>query len=182
MLGDSLGVRAENTAKFLYEHAHGRWNLRRGQLVLIDEASLAGTLTLDRLREQAVTAGAKLLLVGDHHQLAAIDAGGAFGLLARHGTAFTLSSLGRFRSRWEADATRALRAGETSCLNSYSEHGRVHAGPAETMHDAAYEAWRADTAAGRWIGKTRGEGGYMAVFQTDDPFGRKAHAASVGVG
>ncbi len=40
---------------------------------------------------------------------------------------------------------------------------------------------RPDTAAGRFIAKTRGHGGYMAIFQTDDPAGRKAHAASLGV-
>lgn len=40
---------------------------------------------------------------------------------------------------------------------------------------------REDTAAGRFITRTRGHGGYMAIFQTDDPFARKAHAASLGV-
>src|SRR5690606_15186703 len=41
VLGDSLGVRAENTAKFLYKHAYERWSLQPGQLVLVDESSLA---------------------------------------------------------------------------------------------------------------------------------------------
>jgi len=65
LLGDSLGVRAENTAKFLYEHHHGRWNLEAGQLVLVDESSLAGTLALDRIAEQAAEVGAKVVLIGD---------------------------------------------------------------------------------------------------------------------
>ena len=39
----------------------------------------------------------------------------------------------------------------------------------------------ADTAAGRFIQRTQGHGGYMAIFQTDDPAGRQAHAATLGV-
>ena len=54
----------------------------KGQLVIIDEATLAGTLTLDRLTALAAEAGAKVLLVGDWAQLQSVDAGGAFALLA----------------------------------------------------------------------------------------------------
>ena len=70
-----------------------QWRLWPGQLVIVDEASLAATLTLDQLATQASAAGAKVLLVGDHHQqLGAINAGGAFGLLARatHAAELTL--------------------------------------------------------------------------------------------
>lgn len=40
---------------------------------------------------------------------------------------------------------------------------------------------QADTAAGRFITRTRGHGGYMAIFQADDPRRRQAHAAELGV-
>lgn len=84
VLGDSLGVRAENTAKFLYEHAKGRWNLKAGQFVLVDESSLAGTLALDHITEHAAEVGAKVVLIGDWAQLSAVETGGAFGMLVRH--------------------------------------------------------------------------------------------------
>ncbi|MDO9286726.1 MAG: VOC family protein [Aquabacterium sp.] len=38
-----------------------------------------------------------------------------------------------------------------------------------------------DTAAGRFIHRTRGHGGYMAIFQVPDPRQRQAHAAALGV-
>ena len=60
-----------------------RWQLRPGQLVIVDEASLAGTFALDELVSAAADAGAKVLLVGDWASCSAVDAGGAFGLLAR---------------------------------------------------------------------------------------------------
>jgi conjugative relaxase-like TrwC/TraI family protein len=121
-----------------------QWSLRPGQLLIVDEASLAGTLTLDTLTTQARAAGAKVLLVGDHLQLSAIDAGGAFGLLAATPHAVELRSLWRFTHRWEAHATRALRHGHSHVLSQYERHGRLHEGSGEVMLDAAYDAWHAD--------------------------------------
>lgn len=40
---------------------------------------------------------------------------------------------------------------------------------------------QADTAAGRFIRRSRGHGGYMAIFQTDDPKAGQARAAALGV-
>ena len=40
---------------------------------------------------------------------------------------------------------------------------------------------QADTAAGRFIQRTRGHGGYMAIFQASDPRARQAAAAALGV-
>jgi conjugative relaxase-like TrwC/TraI family protein len=128
-----------------------RWQIRPGQLVIVDEASLAGTLDLDQLRHQTAHAGAKLLLVGDHRQLSAVDAGGAFRLLARSGQPTQLTSLWRFRHRWEAHATRRLRDGDPSVLDAYAAHGRIHHGPAEAMLDHAYTAWLDDQTAGHTV-------------------------------
>src|SRR5699024_10058238 len=47
VLGDDLGIATENTAKWWTNHlTHGE-TFQAGQLVIIDEASLAGTLSLD---------------------------------------------------------------------------------------------------------------------------------------
>ena len=45
-------------------------------VVVIDEAAMVGTRTLARILEHAERAEAKVVLVGDHHQLPEIDAGG----------------------------------------------------------------------------------------------------------
>ncbi|WP_246222588.1 MobF family relaxase [Phytoactinopolyspora limicola] len=126
-----------------------RWRFQAGQLVIVDEASLAGTLTLDTLRAQVQQAGAKLLLVGDPAQLSAADAGGAFGLLTHHlgDRVPQLAGVRRFTHAWERDATIRLRQGDTDVVDTYIEHGRVHSGDTEQAVDAAYDAWRADTAA-----------------------------------
>lgn len=126
-----------------------RWSLRSGQLVIVDEASLAGTLALRELVSQARSASAKVLLVGDHGQLSAVDAGGAFGLIVDRTGGAQLRSLWRFVEPWEAAATTSLRAGHPRVIERYTEAGRVHAGPGESMLEEAYAAWSIDVAAGR---------------------------------
>lgn len=125
-----------------------RWALHGGQLLVVDEASLAGTLTLDDLTAQAQTAGAKVLLVGDHAQLSAVDAGGAFGLLGDRTGGAHLRTLWRFTHRWEAAATTGLRAGNPKVIDVYNQEGRLHAGPGESMLEDAYTAWSTDVSDG----------------------------------
>ncbi|WP_225753164.1 MobF family relaxase [Actinotalea sp. Marseille-Q4924] len=143
--GDLRRLRTVDTAANNLAGQQQHWTMRPGQLVIVDEASLASTETLDQLTAQSTAAGAKVLLVGDHAQLSAVDAGGAFNLLAERTRPAVLTSLWRFSHRWEADATRALRAGNPAVLDVYAEHDRITAGAAEAMCEAAYTAWQADT-------------------------------------
>jgi conjugative relaxase-like TrwC/TraI family protein len=68
-----------------------RWSLRSGQLIVVDEASLASTFALDELVSAALDARAKVLLVGDPAQLSSIDAGGMFRTLLRPSATFAAS-------------------------------------------------------------------------------------------
>src|SRR5699024_4279300 len=47
VLADDLGITTENTAKWWQNHLTHGTTFNTGQLVIIDEASLAGTLSLD---------------------------------------------------------------------------------------------------------------------------------------
>lgn len=149
-LADDLGVACENTSKWLHEYDRGRTELRRGQLVIVDEATLADTVTLDRLTGIAAGAGAKILLVGDPHQLQSVDAGGAFALLVdRHADAPGLHQIHRFANEWEKEASLAMSRGDVQVISTYGRHKRIREGLTDEMVDAAYVAWRADCAAGR---------------------------------
>ncbi len=149
-LADDLGVTCDNTAKWLHEYDNGRTDLRAGQLVIIDEATLAGTTTLDRISGIAEAAGAKVLLVGDPHQLQSVEAGGAFALLVgRRTDAPELTDVHRFVNEWERHASLALRRGEVEVISTYIRQKRVREGLTDEMLDRAYEAWRADCSAGK---------------------------------
>nr|WP_246057084.1 MobF family relaxase [Nocardioides eburneiflavus] len=150
VLAEDLGIGCENTAKWLHDHDRGLTRFQPGQLVIIDEATLAGTLALDRIAALAATAGAKVLLVGDWAQLQSVEAGGAFTLLAsaRPDTP-ELTEVHRFTHEWEKTASLDLRAGRTDVISTYVRHDRVREGSTEEMMDAAYAAWRDDVRSGR---------------------------------
>ncbi|KRF26514.1 TrwC relaxase [Phycicoccus sp. Soil803] len=131
--------------------AYARWALRPGQLVIIDEASMAATKDLHRIATHAAEVGAKVLLVGDWAQLSPVQAGGAFKLLAddRGPDTPTLHQVKRFAHDWEAEATLRLRRGDPGVAATYLTHDRVQAGTREDLLDLLFDAWRADTSAGR---------------------------------
>lgn len=149
VLAGDLGIPTENTAKWWQTYRDHGVGFVAGQLVIVDEASLAGTLALDRLVRVAAGAGAKVLLVGDPAQLQSVDAGGAFGMLvADREDVPELTDVRRIAAAWEKDATLDLRNGRVEAIDTYQAHGRIRAGEAERMADAAYAAWQRDRALG----------------------------------
>lgn len=150
VLADDLGIDTDNTAKWLYDHQRGDVALRARQLVIIDEASLAGTRTLDQIARHAATVGAKVLLVGDWAQLAAVEAGGAFGMLVRDRTAPPeLLDVHRFHNSWETQASLRLRNGDPHVIDTYEANARIREGDTDAMLDSVFHAWHDDRAAGR---------------------------------
>lgn len=150
VLAADLGIPTENTAKWLHEHHQGRWRLHRGQLMIVDEASLSGTIALDRLAAHAERAGAKLVLVGDWAQLGAVDAGGALGMLARDlEQTPELLDVRRFRNAWEKTASLQLRLGDHDAIARYDAQDRIVGGDYDDVLERAYLAWRTDTIAGK---------------------------------
>jgi conjugative relaxase-like TrwC/TraI family protein len=127
------------------------WRLHAGQLVIVDEASLAGTFALDELMASAGQAGAKVLLVGDHAQLTAIDAGGMFAALVRDrgGQAAELTDVRRFENPWEKIASVELRGGSADAIDAYESHERVIGGRRDEMLDTLFGAWKHDIAEGK---------------------------------
>jgi conjugative relaxase-like TrwC/TraI family protein len=150
ILAEDLGIPTENLAKWWQNHLDHGESFHAGQLVVVDEASLAGTLSLDRITAVAARVGAKVLLVGDHAQLHSVDAGGAFSMLVHSRTdAPELVDVHRFTHEWEKAASLRLRRGDPDSIDQYIAHAKVSGGDTESMTDAAYMAWRADTRAGR---------------------------------
>src|SRR5699024_1001222 len=148
VLAEDLEIGTENTAKWRHEHAHGRWDFRAGQLVIVDEASLAGTLALEEIAAHIAEVGAKLLLVGDPQQLTAVDAGGMLGLLVRdRPDTPRLSELHRFHHDWEKTASLSLRLADPESIDAYIGYDRVHDGSYDDILEHAYLAWQTDRSA-----------------------------------
>ncbi|MGN6606510.1 MAG: MobF family relaxase [Jatrophihabitans sp.] len=150
-----IGTRTDTLAKLLHDLETAGIRRRSGglridarTLVIVDEAGMAGTHDLARLVEHALNRGASVRLVGDDHQLAAVAAGGVLRDIAEQCGTVTLTDLMRFDDPAEGAATLALRVGDPAAIGFYLDHGRVHVGDLTTATDSAYQAWRADRAAG----------------------------------
>ncbi|MGM0720967.1 MAG: MobF family relaxase [Actinomycetota bacterium] len=151
------GLTARNVAAWLATqdrlHASGAarsedeaWRLREGDMLVVDESAMTDTAALATIHAHADRVGAKLLLVGDHRQLAAVGAGGAMDLLATAGSSYELADARRFTAEWERDASLRLRAGDETVLRTYHQHGRIlDTGTRDDAETSAARAWLADT-------------------------------------
>ena len=139
-----------NCAQFLghlpgQRGARGPIRLRPGDLILMDEASMVSNPDLADVISQAAAAGAKVILAGDTQQLQAVENGGGMSLLADALGYARLAEPARFRAAWEQAASLRLRAGDTTVLAEYDQHGRIYGGEPEQMMDAAAAAYLALT-------------------------------------
>lgn len=152
-LGSQIGSHADTLAKLVWSldnDDHPAWLKATGprSLVIIDEAGMAGTLTLDTVISHVLAKGASVRLIGDDQQLAAIEAGGVLrDIEAEHG-ALRLTELVRFADQAEGSASLALREGLPEALGFYLDNHRVHVGDEATMADDLFTAWSIDRAAG----------------------------------
>jgi conjugative relaxase-like TrwC/TraI family protein len=103
-------------------------------VLVVDEAGMVGSRKLVRLLDHAEQAGAKVVLVGDDRQLAAIDAGGGFRALRLRLGASELVDNRRQLQAWERQTLELVRDGLVDeAVAAYREHDRLVA--AETKFE-----------------------------------------------
>jgi len=166
VLAKDLGRPAENLHKFLWEYTHGpaaralqnggavprsraSFVLRPGDVVLLDEAGMAGTFNVDALVKYAAARGAVVRLLGDYRQLSSVEAGGILRQIHNAAGAYELTTLHRFADKDEAAATLKLRVGDGAGLDFYEHNERILGGSRQAMVDAAYQGWRTDMLVGK---------------------------------
>jgi hypothetical protein len=136
------------------------WRLDHGQLalddrtdVVLDEVGMTDDIALARLAVHTEASRSKLVLVGDHRQLAAVGPGGALqALVRRHPDAVhQLVENRRQRDPEERQVLAELRDGDVSrAVDWYQQHGRIHPlTDRETAVAATVDDWAADIAAGK---------------------------------
>jgi conjugative relaxase-like TrwC/TraI family protein len=166
VLGRELSASTDNLHKFIHEWTSGphaaklrvgqsvpshlrAFTLHPGDVVLVDEAGMAGTFLVDQLTQIAASRGATVRLLGDDRQLSAVESGGALRLIATQPGTPQLTVLYRFRDPAEAAATLQLRAGDPAAVDWYATTGRIRGGSRDHMAQAAYDGWKADMLAGK---------------------------------
>jgi ATP-dependent exoDNAse (exonuclease V) alpha subunit len=152
-LRDHAGAPAETLAKLTWSIDHDNlpdWAQRIGRstLVIIDEAGMADTLSVDTAVTFVIGRGGSVRLIGDDQQLAAIGGGGVLRDIENNHGAVRLTELHRFTDLAEAAATLALRDGRPEALGFYLDRRRVHVGDPTTTLDAVFNAWQTDRSQG----------------------------------
>lgn len=137
---------------------------------------MVSTSDLARLVLLADTAGAKVVLVGDHYQLGSVDAGGLFRLLAADSKTAELTGVRRFADPWEAQATRRLRHCDPAVIGEYTDRDRVRSGDRDQVLEAAHHAWTQAREHGRSVVVM------AADHDTVDQLAMRARAARVAAG
>ena len=153
-LRDHTGVPADTLAKLTWTLTHREalpdWAEQIGprSLVLIDEAGMADTLTLDTVVAFVTRRGGSVRLIGDDQQLASVGAGGILTDLQAQHRRVRLTELHRFSDPAEAAATFAVRDGRPEALGFYPDRHRIHVADMSSITDAVLAAWQHDRAAG----------------------------------
>ncbi|WP_345376779.1 MobF family relaxase [Frondihabitans cladoniiphilus] len=161
VMADAIGVDAHTIHSFthgkgsLTELLHGEGpvegvDLKAGDVIVVDEAGMAGTTNLAKVTRIAERHGAHVRLIGDDKQLSAVEAGGALRLLEHEVGSVKLEVLHRFSNREEAEATKLLRdpTGTGDPFAWYVDNGRVTGGDVDRMTADVFSGWQHDTDAG----------------------------------
>jgi DNA primase catalytic core len=152
-LRDQIGGVADTLAKLTWsavQHDLPDWARRIGPstLVVIDEAGMADTVSLDAAVHFIVGRGGSVRLIGDDQQLAAIGAGGVLRDIAHTHGALRLTELHRFTDPAEGPASLALRDGRPEALGFYLDQQRVHVGDLTALTEDVFSAWQTDRSSG----------------------------------
>nr|WP_307853776.1 MobF family relaxase [Nocardioides palaemonis] len=152
------GAAGQSIAWLLHQHGwrwddDGHWNrqpsepcpearLRRGDLLLVDEAGMVTQDDALALLTLADEAGARIALLGDRHQLPAVGRGGVLdhALACAHPSAvLTLERIHRFTDPDYADLSLRMRDGRDpdAVFDQLAERGQIVVHPSEAERTAA---------------------------------------------
>ncbi len=143
----ATGIPSATITRFLWE-TKAAGGLQDGAVVVVDESGMVGSRQLAEVSDRVEAASGKLILIGDHHQLAEIDAGGLFAALVARLPAAELTENLRQDQDWERSALAELRHGSVSrAVAMYDLRGKINlAATTDDTIDRAVEAWYRDVA------------------------------------
>jgi conjugative relaxase-like TrwC/TraI family protein len=147
-LHDEAGIDSRTIASLVWRLEHQQLTLDDRTVLLIDEAGMADDRAMLKLLAAVAVAGAKAVVVGDHHQLDAVEPGGGLeALINRHVPAVhVLDENIRQRDPAERNALEQLRAGSAAeAIVWYRDERRIVTAPTrEKALGAVVGAWEAD--------------------------------------
>lgn len=119
------GIQSRTIAKMLTDLQKGTLKLDSKSVLVVDEAGMVGSRDLEKLMDYTEAAGARLRLVGDAKQLAAVEYGNAFVEVSKRTEVASLTEIMRQKTDWMKKASEKFSVHDIDGLRDYAEHGRV---------------------------------------------------------
>ncbi len=141
----ATGISSATLTRFLWE-TKATGGLPTGAIVVVDESGMIGSRQLAEVSDLVEAANGKLILIGDHRQLAEIDAGGLFAALTARLPAVELTENVRQDQEWERTALAELRHGSIGrAVAMYDRRGLINiAATSDDTITQAVGAWYDD--------------------------------------
>lgn len=142
------GIQSRTIAKMLNDLDKGKLKLDGKSVLVVDEAGMVGSRDLEKLMAHTEAAGARLRLVGDSKQLAAVEYGNAFAEVSTRAEVASLTQIMRQKTEWMREASEKFATHDIAGLTDYAERGHVHI--EDTTKDAQIalvKSWSAHQAA-----------------------------------
>jgi hypothetical protein len=199
-----VGTGAESVAWLLHQHGFrwdddGHWTrepatpspvaqLRRDDLLVVDEAGMVDQDTARALLRVADETGARVLLVGDRHQLPAVGRGGVLDLAIRYAPdrVIELDGVRRFADTAYADLSLRMRRGERpgEVFDELLRRGDVvvHASDVEREQRLAIRSTRGDLVVAdtrELVGRINGVAHRSARPREPSPVAWSPHRANI---
>ncbi|WAH99741.1 MobF family relaxase [Arthrobacter sp. MMS18-M83] len=160
VMGEEIQSPAHTLDALLASYRHGHngeptrddMRLGPGDVLIVDEAGMAGTASLASVTILAEQQGAVIRFIGDTRQLSAVQSGGALRAIEHEVGSVALEEVHRFSTPGEAEASLMLREpapAEADPFTFYKAQGRVVAGDQEFVAGAVFSAWQQDSDAGK---------------------------------
>jgi Ti-type conjugative transfer relaxase TraA len=126
-LQEASGIQSRTLASWQASWKHGYHELKRGDVLVIDEAGMIGNRQMLTFIEHAHQCGAKLVLVGDPEQLQPINAGTPLREIAKKIGHADLTEVRRQKEIWQKQASLDFAQKRTDkAIQAYAEHGAVY--------------------------------------------------------
>ena len=127
-LQKSAGIQSRTLASWELSWKHGKHDLQKGDVLVIDEAGMVSSRQLATFIDAAERVGAKVVLLGDPEQMQPINAGAAFRALWERIGYADITTIQRQRQEDDRKATVAFGKGRTAeGLNIYAAKGAIRA-------------------------------------------------------
>lgn len=120
------GIQSRTIARMLIDLNKGNLKLDAKSVLVVDEAGMVGSRDLEKLMAHVEAAGARLRLVGDAKQLAAVEYGNAFVEVSNRAEVASLTEIMRQKTEWQRQASEKFAVHNIDGLQDYADRGHVH--------------------------------------------------------